>query len=72
MNNIRTVSEEIAFSSLTVTNSADIVYQTDKLIVDIEINYRRYKSKPKVLETYVFELYLGQLHTHQDYNKLKK
>lgn len=72
LNNIRTVSEEIAFSSLTVTNSADIVYQTDKLIVDIEINYRRYKSKPKVLETYVFELYLGQLHTHQDYNKLKK
>ena len=72
LNNIKPISEEIAFSSLTVTNSADIVYQTDKFIVDMEINYRRYKSKPKVLETYVFELYLGQLHTYQDYNKLKK
>ncbi len=70
--NLKPVTDEIAFSALTVSNSSDIVYSTDKFYINIEINYRRYKSKPKVLLTYIFQLSLGQLHTYEDYNKMKE
>ena len=70
-NNIEKSSEEIAFSALTVNRAADSIYYSDKIYFNIEFNLYNNDSKPKQLESYVYQLYLGQLHTYQDYNKIK-
>ena len=71
-NNIKLTSEEIAFSSLTVNSTTDALYYDDTIYFDIEINYQNYQSKKRQLESYVYQLYLGQLHSYKDYNNIKK
>ena len=71
-NNIKLSSEEIAFSALTVNSTADAIYYNDIAYFNIEVNYKNYKSKRYQLESYVYQLYLGQLHNYNDYNKIKK
>ena len=71
-NNIKLSSEEIAFSSLTINNTADSLYHDNATYFNIEINAHDIESKPKQLESYVYQLYLGQLHSYEDYNKIKK
>ena len=70
-NNIEKSSEEIAFSALTVNSTADAIYYSDRMYFDIEINLYSSESKPKQIESYVYQLYLGQIHTFKDYNKIK-
>ena len=71
-NNIMLSSEEIAFSALTVDSKADSIYYDNATYFNIEINAHDIESKPKQLESYVYQLYLGQLHSYEDYNKIKK
>ena len=71
-NSLEIVSEDIAFSSLTVDNRVDTLLRNDRMIIDFEINYKDYPSKPQVLETFVYQLVLSQIKTHKDYNKLKE
>ena len=71
-NNITKSSEEIAFTSLTVDSTADAIYYDDKCYFNIELNFYNSFSKKRQLESYVYCLYLGQLHTHHDYHNLKK
>ena len=70
-NNIEKSSEEIAFSALTINSTADSIYYSDKMYFNIEFNFYNNDSKPKQLESYVYQLYLGQLNTYKDYNKIK-
>ena len=72
LNNIQLSSEEIAFSALTVNSTSDAIYHDDKTYFNIELNFKNTKSKVKQLHSYVFQLYLGQLHTYKNYNKIKK
>ena len=72
LNNIKLSSEEIAFSSLTVNSTADVIYYDDATYFNIELNFNSTKSKNMQLESYVYQLYLGQLHTYKNYNKTKK
>ena len=71
-NSIQLSSEEIAFSSLTTNSIADSVYYNDKVYFNIEINGYRGESKTRQIESYVYQIYLGQLHTCKDYFKIKK
>ena len=71
-NNLTLSSEEIAFSALTINSTADAIYYDDATYFNIEINTKEIDSKPKQLESYTYQLYLGQLHTYEDYNKIKK
>ena len=71
-NNITLSSEEIAFSALTINSTADSIYYDDATYFNIEINAHDIESKPKQLESYVYQIYLGQLHSYEDYNKIKK
>ena len=71
-NNIKLSSEEIAFSSLTINSTAYSLYHDNATYFNIEINAHDIESKPKQLESYVYQLYLGQLHSYEDYNKIKK
>ena len=71
-NNITLSTDEIAFSSLTINSVADAVYFDDKIYFDIEINSYKGEHKTRQLESYVYQLYLGQLHDYKDYDKIKK
>ena len=71
-NNIKLSTDEIAFSSLTINSTADTVYYDDVMYFDIELNFYNSDRKNKQLESYVYQLYLGQIHTHNDYKGLKK
>ena len=71
-NSITLSTDEIAFSALTVNSTSDAIYYNDKIYFDIEINGYSGTSKERQLESYVYQLYLGQLHTYNDYNKIKK
>ena len=71
-NSITLSTEEIAFSALTLGNVADAIYYDDKIYFDIEINSYKGTHKTRQLESYVYQLYLGQLHSYKDYDKIKK
>jgi len=72
LNNIKPASEEIAFSVLTVNSTADVIYHDDLVYFNIELNFNNIKSKSRQLESYVYQIYLGQLHTYKNYNMIKK
>ena len=72
LNNIEPASDEIAFSALTVNSTADVIYHDDSVYFNIEINRYNTKSKPKQLESYVFQLFLSQLHNYKNYNNIKR
>ena len=72
LDNLHKISEDIAFLSLTVDNRCDALYNNNRMIVDFEINYYNYPSKPQVLETYIYQLILGQIKSAKDYNKIKE
>ena len=71
-NNLKIGGEELAFSALTVNSAADIIYYDDATYFNIELNFYNTPSKSKQIESYVYQLYLGQLHTHKNYNDIKK
>ena len=71
-NNIKPSTDEIAFSSLTVNSTADAIYYDNENYINIELNFYRSDSKIRQLDSYVYQLYLGQLHTYKDYYKIKK
>ena len=71
-NNIKLSTDEIAFSSLTINSTADAIYYDDVMYFDIELNFYNSDRKNRQLESYVYQLYLGQIHTHNDYKNLKK
>ena len=71
-NNIKLSSEEIAFSAKTLNSTADAIYYDDVHYFNIEVNFNNYKNKPRQLSSYTYQLYLGQIHSHNDYPKLKR
>ena len=71
-NNIKLSTDEIAFSSKTLNSTADVIYYDDVHYFNIEINFYRNHNKERQLSSYTYQLYLGQLHTHKDYPKIKK
>ena len=70
--NIKLSTEEIAFSSKTLNSTADAIYEDDIHYFNIEFNFYRNDSKQKQLDSYTYQLYLGQLHNYKDYYKIKK
>ena len=42
------------------------------MYVNIELNFYNTKSKIRQLQSYIFQIFLGQLHTYKNYNKMKK
>ena len=71
-NNIKLSTDEISFSSKTLNSITDAIYYDDVRYFNIEINFYRNHNKERQLNSYTYQLYLGQLHTHKDYPKLKK
>ncbi|MBQ8892673.1 MAG: Rpn family recombination-promoting nuclease/putative transposase [Bacilli bacterium] len=71
-NNIKLSSEDISFSAKTLSSNADVIYASDSIIIDIEVNSYNSPRKKRQLESYIFQLHLGQLKNHKDYVNMKK
>ena len=71
-NNIKLSSEDISFSAKTLSSNADVIYASDDIIIDIEINSYNSPRKKRQLESYIFQLHLGQLKDYKDYINMKK
>ena len=72
LDNLQLSSEEIAFSALTLDSTADIIYRDNVTYFNIELNFYNSKTKSRQLESYVYQLYLGQLHTYHNYQDIKR
>lgn len=71
-NNIELISEELAFSSLTVDSRADVMLKDDTMYVDIEICYSKGNTRQVQTDSYVYQIYLGQLTNYHKYKEIKK
>ena len=58
---------EIGINALTIDTEADIIYSTDDDIINVEINYSYGPYRDSQMNTYVSQLYLGQIKSHKDY-----
>ena len=58
---------EIGINALTIDTEADIVYSTDEDIINVEINYSYGPYRDAQMNTYVSQLYLGQIKSKKDY-----
>ena len=70
--NIKLISEEIAFSSLTVNSTADVMLEEDTMYVDIEICYSRGKTRQIQTDSYLYQIFLGQLKSYRKCKSIKK
>ena len=71
-NSIKLISEDISFSPKTVKSAADVMLEDDSILVNIEINYFNGPTKVVQMNSYVCQLYVGQLATYKDYPNIKK
>ena len=65
-------SEEISFDTRTVDSKADMVLEDDSIIVNVEVNYRNGPYRNTQMNSYVYQLYLGQIVDSDSYLKVKK
>ncbi|MBQ8891832.1 MAG: hypothetical protein IJ068_03095 [Bacilli bacterium] len=71
LNNMKLISEDMLFSVHTVDGRSDEVIETDKYYINIEICYTRGSNRQKQMDSYVFELFLGQVRRTEEYKNMK-
>ena len=71
-NNIRLISEEVAFSALTVDSRTDVMLESNSIYVDVEICYTKGSTRDAQTNTYVYQIFLSQIKNYHDYKKIKK
>ena len=70
--NLYLVSEDISFSSKTVQSTADVMFSDNTILLNIEINYFNGPTKKVQMNSYVYQLYLGQITSYKEYSNVKK
>ena len=71
MKNMKLISEDMLFSAKTHDGRTDLMLETDKYYVNIEICYTRGSNRQKQMNSYVFEIFLNQVRRTDDYNNMK-
>ena len=71
-NNIHLISEEVAFSALTVDSKTDVMLESDSIYVDVEICYTDGTTRDAQTNTYVYQIFLSQIKNYRDYKNIKK
>lgn len=71
-NNIKLTTEEIATSALIVDSKADIMLEDDTMLIDVEICWTKGNTRQRQTDTYVYQLYMGQIKRSKDYSNMKK
>ena len=69
--NMKLISEDMIFSTKAVDGRTDLMLETNKYYVNIEINYTNGKNRQKQMNSYVFELFFNQALKTEDYSKMK-
>ena len=72
INNIKLSSDDVAFNVLNVDSRMDIKLASDTFYVDIEICYTKGTTRQRQTDSYVYQLYLGQLFKSGDYKNMKR
>ena len=62
---------EIGLSKEIINNEADIIYNTNDNVINIEINYLYGPTRNIQMNSYLCNLYLGQIKTYKDYENTK-
>ena len=65
-------SEEISFDTRTIASKADMILEDDSIIVNVEVNYKNGPYRNAQMNSYVYQLYLGQIVDSDSYLKVKK
>ena len=71
-NSIELKSNDISNNVDFVGSKTDALYESDKIIINIEFNNFKSNLTNVKNDTYVVQLYMKQLKTKEDYKKLKK
>ena len=69
--NLEYIHPEVKYHKDIVGSITDIPFTTDKILIDIEVNRSNGKKRKIQNESYLFQLYLGELKSYKDYVKLK-
>lgn len=72
LDNLVPLHEEIGLSSKLIDSKADITYETDKIFLDIEVNYNYGPYRKGQEFSYICELFLRQIKHKEDYAKTKQ
>jgi len=70
--NIKPISDKISISSLLIDSEADVVYENDTIIIDLEINYDYGPNRASQEFSYISQLFLGQIKNKEKYTDVKK
>lgn len=70
--NIKLVSEDVAFSALTIDSRTDMMLEDNSMYVDIEICYTKGSTRRIQTDSYCYQIYLRQLKSYKDYKNIKK
>ena len=70
-NNIIPAFEEIGFNSNIINSTTDLMTETDKIYVNVEINRFNGPNKDNEMQSYVYQVYLKQIRTYKDYKHIK-
>jgi len=72
LDNLIPVHEEIGLSSKLIDSKADVTYETDKILLNIEINYDYGPNRKAQEFSYICELFLKQIKHKDDYTTTKQ
>ncbi len=71
INNMRLISEDMLFSTKTLDSRTDMMLEMDRYYVNIEFCYTRGNTRQKQMDSYVYEIFLGQVRKTSDYKGMK-
>ncbi|MBR3661353.1 MAG: hypothetical protein IKN63_05620 [Bacilli bacterium] len=74
-NNMRYINDDRIFTSKSVDAKTDVMVETKKFFINLEIFYTKGSARERQMDTYNYELYLSEevvekiIKEHQDNNK---
>ena len=70
--NLKYINDDRLFSSKIVDAKTDVMLETKKYFINIEICYTNGNTRNRQMDTYNYELYLSQAYKTSDYNNMKQ
>ncbi len=71
INNMKLITDDMIFTPKIVDSRTDMMLELDKYYVNIEFCYTRGSTRQKQMDSYVYEIFLGQVRKTEDYKSMK-
>ena len=68
-NNMRLITDDMLFSTKSLDSRTDMMLETNKYYVNIEFCYTKGTTRQKQTDSYLYEIFLGQVRKTEDYKK---